>query len=50
VPLTSLTWQGKKTIFNNGKEGELTAEMRNTLKGIQYGTIPDKKGWMIKVK
>jgi len=49
VPLTSLTWQGKKTIFNNGKEGGLTTEMRNTLKGIQYGTIPDAKGWMTRV-
>jgi len=49
VPITSLTWQGKKTVFNNGKEGELTIEMRNTLKGIQYGTVPDTKGWMVKV-
>jgi branched-chain amino acid aminotransferase len=49
TPITSLTYQGKKTAFNNGKEGEFTTEMRKTLKGIQYGTIPDTKGWMTRV-
>jgi branched-chain amino acid aminotransferase len=49
VPLTSLTWQGKKVPFNNGKEGELTVDMRNTLKGIQYGAPSDIKGWMVPV-
>nr|AGS52318.1 branched-chain amino acid aminotransferase [uncultured bacterium contig00063] len=49
TPITSLTWQGKKTVFNDGKAGEFTTEMRNTLKGIQYGTIPDTKGWMVQV-
>jgi branched-chain amino acid aminotransferase len=46
TPITSLTWQGKKVIFNGGKNGEFTTEIRNTLKGIQYGTVPDAKGWM----
>jgi len=49
TPITSLTWQGKKAIFNGGKEGEFTTEIRNTIKGIQYGTLPDTKGWMVKV-
>jgi branched-chain amino acid aminotransferase len=49
TPITSLTWQGKKTVFNNGKAGELTAEIQNTIKGIQYGTLPDTKGWMVPV-
>jgi branched-chain amino acid aminotransferase len=46
TPLSSLTYQGKKTVFNHGKVGELTAELRDTLKGIQYGAIADVKGWM----
>jgi branched-chain amino acid aminotransferase len=46
TPIESLTYRGKKTVFNNGKVGELTAELRDTLKGIQYGTLPDTKGWM----
>jgi branched-chain amino acid aminotransferase len=49
TPLSSLTYQGKKAVFNNGKTGELTAELRDTLKGIQYGTLPDPKGWMMPV-
>jgi branched-chain amino acid aminotransferase len=49
-PLTSLTWHGKKAAFNNGKEGELTREIRNTLKGIQYGALPDTIGWMTQIR
>ena len=49
IPITSLTWQGKKAVFNNGKFGEFMCEIRDTLKGIQYGTLPDTKGWMVPV-
>jgi len=47
TPLASLTWKGRKAVFNNGEAGELTCDIRNTLKGIQYGTVPDTKGWMV---
>jgi branched-chain amino acid aminotransferase len=49
TPIASLTYQGRKAVFNNGQVGELTACLRDTLKGIQYGTLPDPKGWMVKV-
>ena len=49
TPIASLTYRSAKVIFNNGKVGDLTAEIRDTLKGIQYGTLPDAKGWMVKV-
>lgn len=49
TPIESLTHKGKKVVFNDGKVGELTALLRDTLKGIQYGTIADTKGWMVKV-
>jgi branched-chain amino acid aminotransferase len=49
TPIMSLTWHEKKAVFNSGKTGELTAEIRDTLKGIQYGTLPDTKGWMVSV-
>lgn len=49
TPIESLTHQGKKVIFNNGKVGDLSAYLRDTLKGIQYGTIADTKGWMVRV-
>jgi branched-chain amino acid aminotransferase len=49
TPITSLTYQGKKTLFNGGKDGEFTSGIRDTIKGIQYGTLPDTKGWMTQV-
>ena len=49
TPIASLTSDGKKVVFNSGKTGELSAGLRDTLKGIQYGTIPDAKGWLSKV-
>jgi len=49
TPLTSITYQGKKAVFNDGKTGDFTAEIRDTIKGIQYGKLPDTKGWMVKV-
>jgi len=48
-PLTSIAYKGKEAVFGGGKTGEFTASIRNTLKGIQYGTIPDKKGWLTRV-
>jgi branched-chain amino acid aminotransferase len=49
TPISSLTWQGKKVIFNDGKPGAFTHEIRDTIKGIQYGSLPDTKGWLVKV-
>ncbi|MCL1993430.1 MAG: branched-chain-amino-acid transaminase [Spirochaetes bacterium] len=49
TPIGSLSHNGKKTAFNDGKTGDVTAQVRDTLKGIQYGTVPDAKGWMLKV-
>jgi branched-chain amino acid aminotransferase len=49
TPITSLTYQGKKVLFGDGKTGQFTADIRDTIKGIQYGKLPDTKGWMVKV-
>ena len=49
TPITSLTHMGKKAVFNLGRTGEFTAEIRDVLKGIQYGSLPDTKGWLTKV-
>jgi len=49
TPLSSLTYKGKKTLFNEGKIGEFTSEIRDILKGIQYGKLPDTKGWLVQV-
>ncbi|HEQ71574.1 MAG TPA: branched-chain-amino-acid transaminase [Spirochaetia bacterium] len=42
----SITHQGKTVTFNSCKMGEVTHTLLVTLKGIQYGAIPDKFGWM----
>ena len=47
VPFSSITWNGKKVSFNY--PGELSSELQKTLKGIQYGIIPDTRGWMTPV-
>ena len=49
VPITSINYKEKKTVFSEGKTGEFTASMRDTLKGIQYGKLPDTKGWMVRI-
>jgi branched-chain amino acid aminotransferase len=49
TPITGLAYNGKKAIFNKSEVGPLTANLRDTLKGIQYGTLPDTKGWMVKI-
>jgi branched-chain amino acid aminotransferase len=47
--LESVTHKGKEAVFNDRKPGELSLELQKTLKGIQYGALPDTKGWMVKV-
>lgn len=49
TPIQSLTHEGRKKVFNNDRVGELSRELRDTLKGIQYGTLEDSKGWMHQV-
>jgi len=44
--IESITKKDKTAEFNNGKVGELSLELQKTLKGIQYGTVEDKFGWM----
>jgi len=36
-------------VTGDGKPGEITMQIRNTLLGIQHGTIPDTHNWMKKV-
>jgi branched-chain amino acid aminotransferase len=47
TPISSITYNGKKVPF--GFPGELSGEIQKTLKGIQYGILPDTKGWMKRV-
>jgi branched-chain amino acid aminotransferase len=49
TPIQSLARQGRKVVFSDGKTGAFTAWVGSTLKGIQYGALPDRKGWLAKV-
>lgn len=44
--LESVTHKNKTAVFNGGKMGEASRELQRNLKGIQYGVLPDKHGWM----
>jgi branched-chain amino acid aminotransferase len=47
--IESIEHEGKTRVFRDGKVGELTHELRATLKGIQYGTVEDGFNWMVPV-
>ncbi|MDR2343781.1 MAG: branched-chain-amino-acid transaminase [Spirochaetaceae bacterium] len=49
TPIESLTYNGKTAVFSGGRCGDLTAEIHDTIKAIQYGKKPDTKGWMVRV-
>jgi len=45
----SITHKGKTATFSNGEMGEMTRSLLRQLKGIQYGAIEDRHGWMFDV-
>jgi len=47
--IESITHKDKTVVFGDGKIMELTCTLLNTLKGIQYGAVPDKYNWMVNV-
>jgi branched-chain amino acid aminotransferase len=48
--IESITHNGKTAVFCDGKMGETTHYFLKTLKGIQYGKLEDKYGWMTKAE
>ncbi|OGU57809.1 MAG: hypothetical protein A2X64_00970 [Ignavibacteria bacterium GWF2_33_9] len=48
-PVGALSYKDKEYILNEGKIGEISQKMYDTLLGIQYGEIEDPFGWTIKV-
>ena len=48
--IESLEHKGKTRVFRDGKAGDLTRMLRATLKGIQYGKLPDEFHWMVPVR
>ena len=48
-PIGELAWEGKKAIINDGKIGEISQRIYDTITGIQNGTVPDTMGWTVKL-
>ena len=49
TPIESLTHQGVERVFGDRSPGELSRALAAELKGIQYGSVPDRHGWMVPV-
>ena len=49
-PVKELDWKGEQALIGDGKIGTLTQKLYDTLTGIQWGKLPDTKGWTVPVK
>ena len=48
-PIGELSYKGEKYIVNEGKIGELTQRLYDTLTSIQWGKAEDPFGWTLKI-
>lgn len=48
-PVGHLKWGGKIMEINNNQIGKISHMLYETLTGIQWGTLPDEFGWIVKV-
>ena len=48
-PIGKLAFGDEEYIINNGKIGQVTQELYDTLTGIQWGKVEDRFGWVYKL-
>ena len=48
-PVGELCYKDDVVVINDGKTGELTQKLYDTLTGIQWGKLPDEYGWTMEV-
>ena len=48
-PVKELYWKGESVHIGGGKIGPVTRKLYDTMTGIQWGRIPDEKGWTVEV-
>ena len=48
-PVKQLDYEDQSAFINNGEIGPLTQKLYDTMTGIQWGKIPDTKGWIVPV-
>ncbi|MHA1931506.1 MAG: branched-chain amino acid aminotransferase [Promethearchaeota archaeon] len=49
TPIASVSLESQKRVFNNREPGEITKQIYELLKGIQYLDLEDEFGWITKV-
>lgn len=49
-PIGELSWDGRRISINNGQIGKLSADLYQTITGIQKGIVPDPWGWTVEVE
>ena len=48
-PVGRLAWNDKEITISGGEIGSLTQKFYDTLTGIQFGTVEDPFGWVLKI-
>ena len=48
-PVKELYWKGDSVHIGGGKIGPVTQKLYDTITGIQWGRLPDEKGWIVPV-
>lgn len=48
-PVRELDWKGEKAKIGDGSIGPVTQKLYDTMTGIQWGKIPDTRGWIVPV-
>ena len=48
-PVGRLAWNDKEIIISGGKIGACTQKFYDTLTGIQFGTVEDPFGWVLRI-
>ena len=46
TPVGTLGWKGEDMVINDGKPGEVSQRLFDTITGVQAGREPDTHGWM----
>ena len=48
-PVGELAYRGERIVVNGGRIGELTRRLYDAIVSIQYGAVPDTRGWTVPV-
>ena len=48
-PIGEMKWNDRDVIVNGGQIGPITQRLYDELTGIQWGRIPDERGWIVKI-